>query len=132
MAKRHLLLLPLLLVLLPGCAVKLTNLTPSVLPRSAAGYYPFEVAVTSQEKAVKWDTLEAFVRIGEDSYPMQRTPLLTNRWEALVPLPAETQAIEYRYEFRFQKAAMGGPAPASAESPSYKLRLAAPKPAANP
>ena len=33
---------------------------------------------------------------------MERTPLLTNRWETLVPVPAEKDIVTYRYKFDYE------------------------------
>ena len=127
--KRHFLFLPLLLVLLPGCAAKFTNLTPQRLPRSAAGTYPFEVAMTSQETALKWETIQPTVRIGQEFYPMQPTPLVTNRWEAMIPLPPETEIVHYSYQFIFTKQDFGKTIKDSAWSGRYYLQITDPKPA---
>ena len=130
--KRHFLLLPLLLVLLPGCAAKFTNLTPQRLPRSATGLYPFEVAMTSQEQALKWDTIEPMVRIGQEFYPMQPMPLITNRWEVMIPIPPETEIVHYSYQFLFHKREFGGVSKDSAWSGRYYLQIVDPKPAPPP
>ena len=127
MRKRHFLLLPLLLVLLSGCAAKFTNLTPQRLPRSTTGLYPFEVAMTSQEQALKWDTIQPMLRIGEESFPMQPMPLITNRWEVMVSLPPETEVVHYEYLFVFQKLGMGGRTKDSASSGRYFLQIVEPK-----
>ena len=129
MGKRHLLLLPLLLALLPGCTAQFTNLTPQRLPRSATGMYPFEVAMTSQEQALKWNSIQPTLRIGEESYPMQPVPLITNRWEVMIPLPPETEVVHYRYQFLFHKLGMGKEIADSASSGRYYLLITDPKPA---
>jgi hypothetical protein len=123
MGKRFFLLLPLLLILLPGCAAKFTNLTPQRLPRNAAGLYPFEVAMTSQEQALKWNTIEPMLWIGEESYPMQPTPMITNRWEVLIALPPDKAVVHYRYQFTFHKLGMGQPIKDSASSGHYSLQI---------
>ena len=123
MGKRSFLLLPLLLVLLPGCSAKFTNLTPRALPRNEAGLYPFEVAMTSQEQALKWKTIQPTLRIGEDSYAMQPTPLMTNRWEVVVSLAPETKVINYRFQFQFLKQGMKREIADSASSGYYSLQI---------
>jgi len=132
MGKHHIQLLPLLLLLLPGCAAKFTNLTPQSLPRSATGLYPFEVAMTSQEQALTWSSIQPVVRIGEEAYPMQPTPLITNRWEVLIALPPETEVVHYRYQFNFRKLGMGQEVADSASSGRYFLEIKEPKPAPAP
>src|SRR5947207_1952484 len=95
-----LLLLPLLLV---GCVTTaITNLTPSRLPRKDNGQYPFGVEWSSRKQSLIKDSIKAYVVIGLDQYLMQRTPLLTNRWETLVPIPADKDSVIYRYKFDYE------------------------------
>jgi hypothetical protein len=58
-----------------------------------------------------------------DLYPMRPTPLMTNRWEGLVPVAAGTNIVHYRYKFDFDYNAMGKPKQDSAMSPEYTLRI---------
>ena len=75
-----------LLFLMVGCVRStITNLTPSQLPRNQAGLYPVEMEWKSNQTALRYETIEPSVLIGTNIFPMQRTKLLTNRWEALVP-----------------------------------------------
>jgi hypothetical protein len=57
---------------------------------------------------------------------MRPTPLLTNRWEGLVPVPPGTSSVTYRYKFDYKYNAMGGPRTDSLLSPSYKLTVVEP------
>ena len=93
-------LLPLLLV---GCTTSsITNLTPSRLPRKDNGQYPFTIEWTSRQQSLIRDSIKAYVVVGLDQYPMQRTLLLTNRWETLVPIPANQEVLTYRYKFDYE------------------------------
>ncbi len=97
--------LPLLLFpgLLAGCTTSgITNLTPSRLPRKDNGQYAFTVEWTSRQQSLVRDSIKAYVIVGLDQYPMERTPLLTNRWETLVPVPAEKDIVTYRYKFDYE------------------------------
>ena len=97
--------LPLLLFpcLLAGCTTSaITNLTPSRLPRKDNGQYQFTVEWTSRQQSLVRDSIKAFVIVGLDQYPMERTPLLTNRWETLVPVPADQDIVTYRYKFDYE------------------------------
>jgi hypothetical protein len=95
-----LVLLPLLLV---GCGTTaIVNLTPSRLPRKDNGQYPFGVEWASRQQSLIKDSIQAYVVIGLDQYPMQRTPLLTNRWETLVPIAADKDSVIYRYKFDYE------------------------------
>lgn len=96
--------LPLLLFpfLLVGCGTTaITNLTPSRLPRKDNGQYQFGVEWSPRKQALIKDSIKAYVVVGIDQYAMQRTPMLTNRWETLVPVPADKDTVTYRYKFDF-------------------------------
>ena len=54
---------------------------------------------------------------------MRPTQLMTNRWEGLVPVPAGTNIVHYRYKFDFNYNAMGNPKSDSALSREYTLRI---------
>jgi hypothetical protein len=95
-----LLLLPLLMA---GCATTtVTNLTPSRLPRKDNGQYSFAVELASRQQNLIKDSIKAYVIVGLDQYPMQRTQMLTNQWETLVPVPADKQIVTYRYKFDYE------------------------------
>ena len=98
-------LLPLLLfsLLLAGCTTTpITNLTPSRLPRKDNGQYPFAVEWNSYQQSLVKESIKAYVVIGLDQYPMQRTPMLTNRWETLVPVAPDREVVTYRYKFDYE------------------------------
>ena len=114
-----LLLLPLLLV---GCGTTaITNLTPSRLPRKDNGQYPFGVEWSSRQQSLIKDSIKAYVIIGLDQYPMQRTPLLTNRWETLVPIAGDKDSVIYRYKFDFEYQGFAVREPDSKLSKVYHL-----------
>jgi hypothetical protein len=119
-------ILPLLLLplLFTGCATTFSNLTPKAQQRNANHLYPVEVAFNSRQQSLRWETIQPFVNVGTEFYPMRPTLLMTNRWEALVPVPASQNAIQYRYKFEFKYNAVGlPPQPDSALSPQYTLRI---------
>lgn len=125
MLKRN---LPLLFatLFLAGCTSTFTNLTPLHQTRNNNNLYPVEVAMTSRQQTLKWDSIRPQILVGNDSYPMRPTTLMTNRWEGLVPVPPGTGLVHYRYKFDFDYAAMGKPKPDSALSPEYTLRISEP------
>ena len=61
--------------------------------------------------------------VGDATYPMRPTTLMTNRWEGLVPVPAGANSVHYRYKFDFDYNALGKPKKDSAMSPEYTLRV---------
>jgi len=116
----------LLLLLLPlslaGCATTtITNLTPSRQVRKGTGQYPFEVEFRSRQQSLIKDSIKGYVVIGLDQYPLQRVPMLTNRWETLVPVPADKDIITYRYRFDYEYRAIPAHRPDNAQSKHYQL-----------
>ena len=119
-------LLPILLapLLLAGCATTFTNLSPQHQVRNANHLYPVEVAFNSRQQSLRWETIKPFVHVGNEFYEMRPTKLMTNRWEALVPVPAGQHTIQYRYKFDFKYSALGkSPQSDSAISPEFTLRI---------
>jgi len=117
--------LPLLLLslLLAGCATQLTNLTPLQQVRNDNNLYPVEVAFNTRQQTLRWQTIEPKIIVGSESYEMRPTPLMTNRWEGLIPVPPETSVVRYRYRFDYQYNRMGNPGTDNSISPEYSLRI---------
>jgi hypothetical protein len=110
-------------LLLAGCATTLTNLTPQQQVRNADNLYPVEVALATRQQTLRWETIRPFVVVGSEFYPMRPTLLMTNRWETLIPMPAHTNIVQYRFKFDFECNAMGPPKSDSALSPAYTLQV---------
>ena len=117
-------MLPLLLltVSLTGC-VSITNLTPSRVTSTDNGLYPFEAAWHSNQQSLRKDSIKAYVIIEMNSYPMQPTPIVENRWETLVPIPADKKHLSYRYKFDYEYNSIPTPSANSKLSPSYQLEI---------
>lgn len=115
-----LLLLPLLM---GGCAATFTNLTPTRQTANSDNLYPVEVAFTTRQQSLRWESINPQIVVGTDVYPMRQTPLMTNRWEGLIPVAPGTSLIHYRYKFDFLDNSFGAPKPDSAISPQYTLRI---------
>ena len=110
-------------LLLTGCAATFSNLTPQQQPRNSNSLYPVEVAFTTRQQTLRWETIQPKVVVGAESYPMRPTPLMTNRWETLLPIPPGTNLVHYRYKFDFEYNAVGARKADSAFSPPYTLRI---------
>lgn len=117
--------LPVLLapLLLAGCTATFTNLTPKQQPRNPSNVYPVEVALATRQQTLRWESIRPQVVVGQNSYPMRPTSLLTNRWEGIVPVPSDATEVRYRYRFDFDYNSFGKPQPDSAMSPEYTLRI---------
>ena len=120
----RLLLLALAVLGLSGCTTPtITNLTPSRLPRKDNGQYLLSVEWYSRQQSLIDESMKAFVIVGVDQYPMQRTPLLANRWETLVPVPSDQDVLTYRYQFNYDYRGFPGARADSKQSKSYQLFL---------
>jgi hypothetical protein len=115
------LLLPLLL--LGGCSATFTNLTPQRQVRNPDNAYPVEVALHSRQQTLRWHTIRPQIVVGSEVYPMRPTPLMTNRWEGLLPIPASQDTVHYQYRFDYECNSLGRPKADSAVSPEYTLKV---------
>ena len=57
---------------------------------------------------------------------MRRTPLVFDRWETLVPIPATKDVVTYRYKFDYKSNSLTDPKPNSKLSDPYQLRITRP------
>ena len=110
-------------LLLAGCNATLDNLTPQQQVRNADNLYPVEIAVASRQQAMRWQSIRPEIVVGSEFYKMRPTPLMTNRWEGLIPVPLGTSAVNYRYKVNYEYNAMGAPRTDSIRSPEYTLRI---------
>ena len=117
--------LPVLLApcLLTGCAATFTNLSAQHQVRNPNNLYPVEVALNTRQQSLRWESIQPFVVVGEQPYEMRQTLLMKNRWEGLLPVPANTNVVYYHYKFDFQYNAFGKPKTDSDASPEYKLEI---------
>ena len=117
--------LPLLTVLLlTGCPATFTRVTPLQQPRNPNNLYPVEVIFNSQQQSLRWDSIQPYVLVGGELYPMRPVPMMKNRWEGLVPVPMGANGVGYRFKFDYLYDNFGTPPkPNSAFSPEYKLQI---------
>jgi len=113
----------LLPVLLAGCS-SITNLTPTEYPRSANGYYRVEAMWKSNRAVIRPDSFKPLVVVDMQTYPMRPVPLVQDRWEAFIPVPAGESYIHYHYKFDFVDDAFSSkPKADSLMSGSYTLSV---------
>ena len=115
-----LLLLP---ALLAGCATSITNLTPSRLPRDPSGYYRVEAQWQSRRQVIRPDSFKPLVVLGFETYPMRPVPVVKDRWEGYLPVPADKATVLYHYKFDFLDNGFGRPRANSLMSPDYQLKI---------
>jgi hypothetical protein len=118
-------ILPLLLLplFLAGCATEITNLTPRQQTRNPNNLYPVEVAFSSHQQNVRWDSVKPTVIVNGQPFEMHPTQLMTNRWEGLVPAPAGAAAVKYHYRFDFNVNGFGKMSAENAVSPDFTLKI---------
>jgi len=110
---------------LTGCTTTtLTNLTPRQHSRNANGLYPVEVMWESHQARIVKDTIKGYVIIGQDAYPMQRSPMLTNRWETVLPVPADKDFVNYRFKFDYDYVKIPKRQASSKLSDPYQMQIA--------
>jgi hypothetical protein len=120
--KKFLPLLP--VILITGCAATFTRLTPLEQPRNPNNLYPVEVIFSSQQQALRRDSIQPYVVADGQSYPLRPVAMVTNRWEGLVPVPASAGGVTYRFKFDYLYNNFGTPPkPNSVFSPAYKLKI---------
>jgi hypothetical protein len=112
-----------LTLLVAGCASQVTNLTPQQQVRNADNLYPVEVSFNTRQQTVRWQSIQPKIVVGNEFYEMRSTPLMTNRWEGLIPAPAGASIIHYRYKLDYQYNKLGKPGSDTALSPEYTLRI---------
>src|SRR5262249_25519822 len=110
-------------LLLAGCTATFTNLTPLHQSRNPNNLYPVEVAMNTRQQSLKWDSIRPQILVGNESYPMRRTQLMTNRGEGLVPVPSAEKVVHYRYKFDFDYTPFVTPKGYRALSPEYTLHV---------
>ena len=125
MWKKALILLP-IMILLAGCANRITNISAQRQIRNANNLYPVEVSLDSRQQALKWETVQPYVIVGTESYPMRPVKYMQNRWETVIPVPANVNSVTYHYKFDYLVNEFGGPKKSSASSHSYKLLIVEP------
>jgi hypothetical protein len=117
--------LPILSVLLlTGCAATFTRLSPLQQPRNPNNLYPVEVAFNSQQQSLRWESIQPYVLVNGEKYPLHPVALVKDRWEGLVRVPPEANSVTYRFKFDYKYNGLGTPPKSnSAFSPAYKLTI---------
>jgi hypothetical protein len=110
-------------LLITGCST-FSNLPPLQQVRNPNNLYPVEVAFSSPQQSLRWDTIKPYVLVNGQLYDMHPTPLMTNRWEGFVPAMPMDSAVTYRYKFDYQFNNFSAqPQHDSAYSPPYHLQI---------
>ena len=120
---KHLIALSLLVVFLAGCSTTLTNLTATTQPRNPNNLYLIEYQWDTTQQAVRADSIKPYVISGFETYEMRPVLGMTNRWEALVPLPPTKDTLSYSFKVDYEYNRFGEPGKSSVRSPDYSLHI---------
>jgi hypothetical protein len=121
---KKLLALCLLPMLLAGCVTSsITNLTASQQPRNPNNQYLIEYEWDTNQQAVRPESITPYVVAGFDIYEMRPTPRMSNRWEALIPVPPDKNFITYHFKVDYEYNKFGGVGKSSVISPEYRLNI---------
>lgn len=117
--------LPLLLVALVsgGCATAITNLTSSRQVRNDTGLYLIEFAWKTRDARILPETIKPCVMVGSECYEMKPTTLVSNRWEAVVPVSKDENTLNYRYRVDYEYRVFGGTEMNSRMTSAYRLLI---------
>jgi len=112
-------------LLLTGCGTTntVTLLSPRTQVRNQEGLYPVEIEFRSSMQAMRKETLKPYLQLGDDNYPMRRTPRMEHRWETLLPVPASTNLATYRVKVDFEYNAIPAPKSNSVLAGPYQLSI---------
>lgn len=88
---------------LSGCTFsRFTNLTPSQLPRDSSGSYPVEMVWESNNRTIVYDSVRAYAVVGDNFYPMNRTLVVKDRWEAIIPAPPAADYLNFYFKVDYK------------------------------
>lgn len=109
---------------LSGCTTSsVTSLTTSRQPRNASGVYPIEFVWDSNQQTLIESSIKPYVIINHDSYPMRPALDIKNRWETVVPIPADKNYITYKFKVDYLYRSFGKPQKDSRLTASYRLDI---------
>jgi hypothetical protein len=107
-----------------GCATsRITNLTTTRQPRNPSGVYPIEFVWDSNQQSIIESSIKPYVVVGFDSYPMRPALDIRNRWETVIPVPADKQSVLYRFKVDYDYRAFRKVEKSSKLSPDYRLDI---------
>lgn len=90
------------LLLLSGCDMKLTNLTPPSVQENPSQIYTLALRVTPSSGAIIKDTVMPSVVIGGQNYPMRKSALENDIYEFDYQLPAGTDEMSYYFLVQYK------------------------------
>ena len=120
-------LMTLFVMLQTGCVRStIVNLTPSQLSRNAQGTYRFEAAWDSNQRSIADESIKAYVVLDEVHYPMERIPVVKDRWEVMIPVNQKPKGHAYHMKFDFSYHSFPEMKPSSLRTEPFTLKIVEP------
>ena len=89
-------------LLLVGCDLRITNLTPETVPENPSGYYDIQVLIEPTGSKVLADTIEPFIVIDGQTFPMRPSAAGPNIFEYEYRLPPNRREARYYFQVDYQ------------------------------
>lgn len=96
------------LILLTGCEMTLTNLTPSSLPENPSQIYTLSLRVTPRGASIAPDSINPQIIIDGQNHRMTQSPLGENIYEFDYQLPPGRNEMAYYYLVTYQSEGSSG------------------------
>ena len=107
-----------------GCGTsRVTNLTTTRQLRNPSGVYPVEFVWDTSQQSIIQSSIKPQVVIGFEFYPMRPALGISNRWETVIPVPADKKSVVYHFKVDYEYRTFGKPEKSSKLSPSYRLDI---------
>lgn len=90
-----------LALLLSGCGVTLTNLTPQSIPQNPSNIYTFSFVARDLPANTVDESLEAFITIGGETFPMDPSPIGARAFDFDYPLPPDKTEAKFYFTLRY-------------------------------
>ena len=122
--RKFALLAAIVAVIAGGCASsRITNLTTTRQPRNPAGLYPIEFVWDSNQQTIISESIKPYVVVGYEFYPMRPALNIRERWETVIPVPADQNSVIYHFKVDYEYRTFGEPQKSSRLSRSYRLEI---------
>ena len=82
-----------------------------------------EMEIDTTQQTLIPSSVAPIVVVGFETYPMRQTKKTVNRWETLVPIPANKDSIVYHFKVNYEYHRFGKPGKGSLLSQESKLTI---------
>ena len=90
------------LVLLPGCASQIVNLTPKQIPENPSSIYTFSCATKVSRPMLDQESIRATIVVNGEQYAMQKSDIGDNIFNFDYRLPLHLSDVRYYYVVTYQ------------------------------